>query len=91
MSERRDRALMRRAIDTTLSGLREDPWLAMRVLAKIRYNHKGGYCRIEKLPDGRVRALFESPVRAATPGQSICFYDGEYVCGGGIITGGYTA
>ena len=36
MSERRDRALMRRAIDTTLSGLREDPWLAMRVLAKSR-------------------------------------------------------
>ena len=62
----------------------------MRVLAKIRYNHKGGYCRIEKLPDGRVRALFESPVRAATPGQSICFYDGEYVCGGGIITGAHS-
>ena len=66
----------------------EDLEAPMRVLAKIRYNHKGGYCRIEKLPDGRVRALFESPVRAATPGQSICFYDGEYVCGGGIITGG---
>ena len=36
MSERRDRALMRQAIDTTLSGLREDPWLAMRVLARSR-------------------------------------------------------
>lgn len=69
----------------------EDLEAPMRVLAKIRYNHKGEYCRIEKLPDGKVRALFESPVRAATPGQSICFYDGEYVCGGGIITGGYTA
>lgn len=59
----------------------------LRVLAKIRYNHKGEYCLIEKLPDGKIRALFESPVRAATPGQSICFYDGEYVVGGGIITG----
>lgn len=36
MSERQDRALMRQAIDTTLSGLREDPWLAMRVLAKSK-------------------------------------------------------
>lgn len=58
-----------------------------RVLAKIRYNHKGEYCRIEKLPEGRVLAVFEQPVRAATPGQSICFYEGEYVLGGGIIAG----
>ena len=28
------------------------------------------------------------PVRAATPGQSICFYDGEYVLGGGVIVSG---
>lgn len=57
----------------------------LRVLAKVRYNHKGQWCRIEKLDEERVRAVFEQPVRAATPGQSICFYDGEYVLGGGII------
>ncbi len=56
-----------------------------RVLAKIRYNHRGEYCRIEKLPGDRVLAVFEHPVRAAAPGQSMCFYDGEYVLGGGII------
>ena len=66
----------------------EDLEKPMRVRAKIRYNHKGEYCRIEKLPDGRIRALFEQPVRAATPGQSMCFYDGEYVLGGGIIVSG---
>ncbi len=58
-----------------------------RVLAKIRYNHKGEYAAIQKLPDGRIRVSFEQPVRAATPGQSVCFYEGEYVLGGGIITG----
>ena len=63
----------------------EDLPQPLRVFAKIRYNHKGGWCVIEKLPDGSVRALFEEPVRAATPGQSICFYQGEYVLGGGII------
>lgn len=58
-----------------------------RVLAKIRYNHKGEYAAIQKLTDGRIKVSFEQPVRAAAPGQSVCFYEGEYVLGGGIITG----
>jgi len=57
----------------------------MEVFAKIRYNHKGEYCTIEKLPGGYVQAVFRKPVRAAAPGQAICFYDGEYVLGGGVI------
>lgn len=57
----------------------------MRVLAKIRYNHKGEYCTIERRPGGRVLAVFDQPVRAVTPGQAIVFYDGGYVAGGGTI------
>lgn len=56
-----------------------------RVLAKIRYNHKGEYCRIEKQPDATVLCSFEKPVRAATPGQAVVFYEGEHVLGGGTI------
>lgn len=56
-----------------------------RVLAKIRYNHKGEYCMLEKMADGKVLCTFEQPVRAATPGQAAVFYDGEYVLGGGTI------
>ena len=56
-----------------------------RALAKIRYNHKGEYCMIEELADGKVLCTFEQPVRAATPGQAVVFYDGEYVLGGGNI------
>ena len=56
-----------------------------RVLAKIRYNHKGEYCTIEKRTDGKVLCNFEQPVRAATPGQAMVFYEGEYVLGGGTI------
>jgi len=63
----------------------EDPGESMRVFAKIRYNHRGGYCTIEKQADGCVQAVFEEPVRAPAPGQSVCFYDGEYVLGGGVI------
>jgi len=57
----------------------------VRVRAKIRYNHGGEFGVIESLADGRVKCTFESPVRAATPGQALVFYDGEYVMGGGTI------
>ena len=56
-----------------------------RVLAKIRYNHKGDYCTLRKLDNGDIECLFEVPVRASTPGQAVVFYDGEYVLGGGTI------
>ncbi len=63
----------------------EDLKEPMRVLGKIRYNHAGEYCVIEKMADGKVKATFEKCVRAATPGQAMCFYDGEYLVGGGTI------
>ena len=56
-----------------------------RVLAKIRYNHRGDYCTLHKQPDGKVLCVFEEKVRAATPGQAVVFYDGEHVLGGGTI------
>ena len=56
-----------------------------RVIAKIRYNHVGAPCLIEKRQDGKVLCSFEQPVRAPAPGQAAVFYDGEYVLGGGTI------
>ncbi|MCM1045356.1 MAG: tRNA 2-thiouridine(34) synthase MnmA [Candidatus Gastranaerophilales bacterium] len=57
----------------------------VRALIKIRYNHRGEYGTIVRLPDGKVRCLFENKVRAAAKGQAAVFYDGEYVLGGGTI------
>lgn len=56
-----------------------------RVWAKVRYAHKGQWCRIERQGRDLIRAEFEEPVRAITPGQAVAFYEGEYVLGGGII------
>ena len=37
------------------------------------------------MPDGRIKTVFEDPQRAPTPGQSIVWYSGDYMIGGGII------
>ena len=58
-----------------------------RVWAKIRYNHKGAWCTVEKTGDDEILCTFDEPVRAITPGQAIVLYDGEYVLGGGTIIG----
>jgi tRNA-specific 2-thiouridylase len=56
-----------------------------KVLAKIRYNHKGEMGTLTKEADGTVLCTFERPVRAAAPGQAIVFYEGDHVLGGGTI------
>lgn len=63
----------------------EDLSEPMQVWAKIRYNHGGEECVIEKLSDGKVRCRFVRPVRAVTPGQAVVFYRDDYVLGGGTI------
>ena len=59
----------------------------IRVFAKIRYNHKGAWCEVERIGDDEVRCTFEEQQRAVTPGQAVVFYDGDYVLGGGTIIG----
>lgn len=58
----------------------------VRVFAKIRYNHKGAWCTVQKTGEDQIRLDFEEPVRAATPGQAVVLYKEGYVIGGGTIT-----
>jgi len=61
--------------------------------ARIRYRQPLAACTISPSPyegEGRGEVLaaavnFDAPQRAVTPGQSIVFYDGEEMIGGGII------
>lgn len=62
-----------------------DPADGLRLNAKIRYAHKGAPCIVYPEPEGKVRVVFEEPQRAITPGQSVVFYDGDLVAGGGVI------
>lgn len=53
---------------------------------KIRYHHKGEKAIITGDGPYYARILFETPVKAATPGQSAVFYDeNRCIIGGGII------
>ena len=63
----------------------EDLTEPKRVWAKIRYNHRGAWCTVEKTKEDEILCTFEEPQRAITPGQAVVLYDGEYVLGGGTI------
>ena len=63
----------------------EDITEPRRVMAKIRYAHKGDMCLLERINETRIRVTFEHPVRAITPGQAVVFYEQDYVLGGGTI------
>ncbi len=56
-----------------------------RCEAKVRYSHTGAMCTVTKLTENTVSVLFDTNQRAITPGQSVVFYDGETVIGGGYI------
>lgn len=52
---------------------------------KIRYKAKPVRARITLLPDDRIRADFDEPLRDITPGQGAVLYSCDEVLGGGII------
>jgi tRNA-specific 2-thiouridylase len=58
----------------------------MRVRAKIRHRHEPAWATLEpSAVPGEVKATFDEPQRAVTPGQSAVFYDDDEVVGGGWI------
>ena len=63
----------------------EAPSAPLRVMARTRYNAKEAPAIVTALPDGRAEVVFDTPQRAATTGQAVVLYDGDYVVGGGRI------
>ena len=57
----------------------------IEVMAKIRYQAKEQEAIVKPMSNGKARICFEKPQRSITPGQSIVFYNGDIVLGGGII------
>ena len=85
----RDPALFRNALTAEhqnwISG--EAPKFPLRCEARIRYRQPLQACTITEIRNSRfeIRASFEEPQRAMTPGQSIVFYEGKTMLGGAVI------
>lgn len=56
-----------------------------KVEAKIRYSAKRSPAEIIPAEGNRIKIVFENKQRAITKGQSVVFYSGDLVVGGGII------
>lgn len=58
---------------------------SIETTCRIRYRHRPIPCRVTPLPGGEAEVRFVRPEPGVTPGQSVVFYDGETVLGGGWI------
>ncbi|MFR5644219.1 MAG: tRNA 2-thiouridine(34) synthase MnmA [Clostridium paraputrificum] len=57
----------------------------LKVTAKVRYSARPAEAVLYPEKNGKVRVSFKDKQRAITKGQSVVFYDGNIVVGGGII------
>jgi tRNA-specific 2-thiouridylase len=63
----------------------DPPALPINVKARVRYRHPEVDATLTPLDDGEYYVNFAAPQAAITPGQTIAFYDGDTVLGGGMI------
>jgi len=61
------------------------PKLPLKIKAKIRYRHDSALAIICKPRAKNYKLIFDRPQKAITPGQSVVFYNGRELLGGGII------
>jgi len=66
------------------------PQLPGRASAQIRYGSNSSTCTLALDGVHRLNILFDQPISAVTPGQSVVCYSEDRVLGGGIIEKGLT-
>lgn len=71
---------------TGVNWLAEKPAAGERVSVQIRYRHKPVPCRTVSSEGADFSGVFEEPQFAPARGQSLVFYDGDRVLGGGVVS-----
>lgn len=64
---------------------RTSPEGPIQVTSKVRYKDDATPATVTPLEDGSVSVVFDQPKRAMTPGQSVVWYEGDMLSGGGFI------
>jgi len=63
----------------------EKPSQPIEAMARIRYRHKEAESTITPINGNKVNVKFKQPQPSITPGQTVVFYRGDMVLGGGTI------
>lgn len=80
------RLMSRGLIAQQLHWVNRQPLRAtQRCCAKTRYRQADIPCSITPLAADKMQVIFDQPVNAVTPGQSVVLYQGDVCLGGGII------
>lgn len=78
-------------LESTALTASEPNWLAPDVTlplhcsAKVRYRQTDQACTVSRGGNGHLHVHFRAPQRAVTPGQYVCFYQGDVCLGGALI------
>ena len=68
-----------------VSWIEKHPELPLRCKAKIRYRQEDQDCVVTRQTEKQLLIDFDQPQRAAAPGQTVAFYDGDQCLGCGTI------
>jgi len=68
-----------------ISWIQEPMETEFNSTCKIRYRHRPVDCHVRLLDNGRCEVRFHESQKSVTPGQSVVFYRGNEVTGGGRI------
>ncbi len=80
--------LGRGVIARSINWLVDAPSVGARVEIQVRHRATPARAELVRIDDDEVELALDDAVSAITPGQSVVFYDGERVLGGGLIERG---
>ena len=69
----------------TINWIVPAPEQPILVKSRIRYRHPEAEATVIPFGDDTVQVLFQEPQMAVAPGQTVVFYNGDIIIGGGII------